>query len=240
MNPNRKTARVAGLLYVLVGITGAFGITIVPGTLIVRGDATATADRIRSSESLFRLGIASELVAAVSFIFLVLALYRLFKGVNEERASLMVTLVLVSVPISFLNVLNAIAALVFLSGPDYLVVFDRRQLDALALVFVGLHSQGNFVVAAIFWGLWLVPLGALVIGSGFAPRALGFLVILAGLAYPAASFTSLLLPQYGQLVSIVALPFEAIGELSMIAWLLITGAKAQPLDGPALQGGPRH
>ena len=117
MNPRKKIARVAGLLYVLVGITGAFGIAIV---LIVPGDATATADRIRSSESLFRLGIASELIAAVSFIFLVLALYRLFKGVSEERASLMVTLVLVSVPISFLNVLNAIAALVFFSGPDYL------------------------------------------------------------------------------------------------------------------------
>ena len=101
MNRNRETARVAGLLYGLVGVTGAFGITIVPLTLIVRGDPTATAERIRSSESLFRLGVASELIASVSFIFLVLALYRLFKGVSEERASLMVTLVLVSVPISY-------------------------------------------------------------------------------------------------------------------------------------------
>jgi len=229
VNPNRETAKAAGLLYGLVGITGAFGITIVPLTLIVRGDATTTAERIRSSEWLFRLGIASELIASVSFIFLVLALYRLFKGVSEARASLMVTLVLVSVPISFLNALNAIAALVFLSGPDYLSVFDRRQLDALALVFLGLHTSGNFLVAGIFWGLWLLPLGALVIGSGFAPRALGFLVILAGLAYVVASFTSLLLPQYAQLVSIAALPFEAVGELWMIAWLLVTGPKAQPV-----------
>ena len=230
MNPNKKTARAAGLLYGLVGITGAFAIAIVPGTLIVRGDAAATADRIRSSESLLRLGIASELLNAVSFIFLALALYRLFKGVSEERASLMVTLVLVSVPISFLNVLNSIAALVLLSGPEYLSVFDTRQLDALALVFLSLHSQG-FVVVSIFWGLWLIPLGALVIGSGFAPRVLGLLVILAGLAYVVGSFTSLLLPQSGQLVSSIAIPIEAVGELSMIAWLLITGAKAQPSTG---------
>jgi hypothetical protein len=239
MNPNTKTARVAGLLYVLLAITGAFGIVIVPLNLIVRGDATATADRIRSSEPLFRLGIASELIAATTFIFLALALWRLFKGVSEEQASLMVTLVLVSVPISFLNVLNEIAALVLLSGPDFLAVFGKPQLDALALLFLGLHSQG-FGLAAIFWGLWLLPLGVLVIGSGFAPRVLGFLVILAGIAYLADSFTSLLLPHYRPLVSIVALFFEALGELSMIGWLLITGAKAQPLDGPALLGGPRR
>jgi hypothetical protein len=151
----------------------------------------------------------------------------------------MVTLVLVSVPISFLNVLNEIAALVLLSGPDFLSVFGRPQLDALALVFLGLHSQG-FGIAAIFWGLWLLPLGALVIASGFAPRVLGFLLILAGLVYVVDSFTSLLLPQYRPLVSIVALLVEAVGELSMIGWLLITSAKAQPLDGRALEGGPRQ
>lgn len=236
MNPNKKDARVAGLLYAVLAITGAVGIAIVPVTLIVRGDATTTADRIRSSEWLFRLGIASELIAATTFIFLVLALYRLFKGVSEEQASLMVALVLVSVPISFLNVLNEIAALVLLSGPDFLSVFGKPQLDALALLFLGLHSQG-FGVAEIFWGLWLLPLGALVIGSGFAPRALGWLVILAGLGYVADSFASLHLPQYRPLVSIVATIFEAVGELSMIAWLLITGAKAQPLEGPALGSG---
>jgi hypothetical protein len=236
---SKKPARVAGLLYVLLAITGAFGIAIVPVTLIVRGDATATAERIRSSEWLFRLGIASELIAATTFIFLVLALYRLFRGVSEEQASLMVTLVLISVPISFLNVLNEIAALALLSGPDFLVVFGKPQLDALALLFLGLHSQG-FGVASIFWGLWLLPLGTLVIRSGFAPRVLGFLVILAGLAYLADSLTSLLLPQYRQLVSIAALLFEAVGELSMIAWLLVTGAKGQPSTGPALISGPRQ
>jgi hypothetical protein len=227
-DPNRRTARLAGLLYVAVAITGAVGIAIVPLTLIVRGDASATADRIRSSEWLFRLGIASELIAATTFIFLALALYRLFKGVDEGRARLMVILVLVSVPISFVNVLNEGAALVLLNGPEFLSVFGRSQLEALALLFIGLHSQG-FVVAGIFWGLWLLPLGALVIRSGFAPRAVGFLLILAGLGYLADTSMAWLLPQYRPPVSLAALSFEAVGELSMIGWLLITGARAQPL-----------
>lgn len=105
MNPNRKTARAAGLLYVLVGIIGAFGIAVVPGTLIVPGDATATADRILSAGSLLRLGIVSELVSAVSLIFLAVALYRLFTGVDQRQA-LMVILGLAAVPISFLNAIG--------------------------------------------------------------------------------------------------------------------------------------
>lgn len=220
-----SAARRAGLLYLLVAIAGAVGIALIPLLLTVRGDAAATAARIRSSEWLFRLGTASELIAATAFIFLVLALYRLFKGVNEERARLMVILVLVSVPISFANVLNETAALVLVSGPDFLSVFAKPQLEALALLFVGLHSQG-FIVAAVFWGLWLLPLGALVIRSGFAPRPIGVLLILAGIAYVIDSFTALLLPQYRPLTSIAALPFEAAGELSMVGWLLITGATA--------------
>jgi hypothetical protein len=148
----------------------------------------------------------------------------------------MVTLVLVSVPISYLNVLNELAALVLLSGPDFLSVFTRPQLDALALLFLGLHSQG-FVVASIFWGLWLLPLGALVIGSGFAPRLLGYLLILAGLAYVVDSFTSMLLPRYRPLVAVVAPLLEGVGELSMVAWLLITSANERSLDGPDRRSG---
>ena len=227
MRPNKKAARAAGLLYVLVGITGAFGIAIVPGTLIVPGDATATAARVLGSESLFRLAIASELINAVAFIFLVLALRHLFRTIHEQLASLMVTFVLVSVPISCVNVLNGLAALALLSDPAVVSAFDQHQVDALASVFLRLHSQG-FAIAAVFWGLWLVPLGLLVIRSGFAPRALGFVVILAGVAYVVASFASLLLLPYRDLVSGAAVIFEGVGEVSMILWLLIAGAKAQP------------
>src|SRR5450759_1785933 len=114
MNSTKKAARVAGLLYVLACLPAPFNLIYIPRTLIVPGDATATANNILASETLFRLGIAGELINAIGFIFVVLALHRLFQGVNKRHASLMVTLFVVSVPISFLNVLNEIAALILL------------------------------------------------------------------------------------------------------------------------------
>jgi hypothetical protein len=138
----------------------------------------------------------------------------------------MTTLLLVSIPISCLNVLNDVAALVLVSGAAFLSPFDTRQLDALAYLFLRLHGQGLFV-AAIFWGLWLFPFGMLVIRSGFIPRALGVCLFIAGLGYLASSFASLLLPQYAPLVSRVAMGLE-VGELPIVLWLLMWGAKAQP------------
>ena len=232
MNSTKKTARFAGLLYLLLAVTAPIGLIYVPNTLIVRGDAAATADRVRASEALLRIGIGSELFHQTIVIFLVLALYRLFKAVNEKQAVLLVILgALVSVPIVFLNVLNEIAALVLLSGADYLSAFDKRQLDALAYLFLRLHSQG-IVVASIFWGLWLFPFGMLVIPSGFIPRVLGVLLMIAGFAYVASSFTSLLLPRYAQLVGQFAIVLE-LGELPIIFWLLIWGAKGRPAAAPA-------
>jgi hypothetical protein len=231
MNSTKKQARVAGLLYLLASIIGFFCLAYVPGKLIVSGDATATANRIRASETLLRLGIASELIAFTIFIFVVLALYRLFKAVSEKHAVAMATLLLISIPVSLLNLLNEIAALVLVSGASFLSAFEKGQLDALAYMFLRLHGQG-FIVAQIFWGLWLFPFGILVIRSGFIPRFLGYLLFIAASGYLASSFTSLLLPSYRHLVDQFAMLLEA-GELPIIFWLLIWGAKV-PLDRPPL------
>ena len=228
----KKQARVAGWLYLLMGVTAPIGLIYVPSTLVVPGDATATADHLRASESLLRIGIASELFHQIIFIFLVLALYRLFKAVDEKQAALMVILgAVVSVPIVFLNVLNEIAALVLASGADFLSVFETRQLDALALLFLRLHGWG-LIVVSIFWGLWLFPFGILVIRSGFIPRVLGVLLMFAGFGYMVGSSTSLLLPGYAHLVGRLTMPLE-IGELPIIFWLLIWGAKEQPSASPS-------
>jgi hypothetical protein len=227
----KKQARVAGLLYFLGGLTAPFSLIYVPRALVVPGDATATANHVRASESVLRMGIASELIVAIMFIFVPLALYRLFKGVNEKHAVAMATLLLISVPISLLNVLNDIAALVLVSGASFLSVFVKSQLDALAYLFLRLHGQGLFV-SEIFWGLWLFPFGMLVIRSGFIPRVLGVLLFIAGSGYLLASLTSLLLPAYAHRVGPFALALE-IGELPIMLWLLIWGAKEQRTEAPA-------
>lgn len=225
MNSTKKQARIAGLLYLLASMPGAFCLIYIPSHFIVSGDAAATASKIAASEFVFRLGILSEVTGFIGFIFVVRALYRLFVGVNKAHASLMVTLILVSIPISLLNVLNETAALELIRGGNFLSVFDKPQRDALAMLFLHLHFDG-IIVAQVFWGLWLVPFGILVYKSGFLPRILGVLLIIACLGYLANSIVGLgLLPHVvsrtvGQLT---------ICELPIILWLLIMGAKDQPL-----------
>lgn len=227
MNSIKKTARFAGLLYLLLVLTAPIGLMYVPGKLMVQGNAAATASKILASESLFRIGIVSGLVSAVISIFLALALYRLFKGVNQQHAALMVILVLIQVPLGFLNELNQIAALVLLRGGDFLSVFDKPQRDALAMLFLHLHGQGT-IVSEIFWGLWLFPFGLLVFRSGFLPRILGVWLIINGFAYVTMSFTGLLLPPYYKMVSNITFP-ALLGEMAIMLWLVIMGAKPKPL-----------
>jgi hypothetical protein len=231
MNSTKKNARIAGWLYLICCLPAPFSLLYVPNTLIVSGNATETASRILAHETMFRLAMACELISAIAFIFALRALYFLFRDVNKRLASLMVTLFAISIPISCLNVLNDVAALVLLKGAGFLSVFTRPQLDALALVFLRMHNSG-FIVAQIFWGLWLLPFGVLVYRSGFIPRILGIWLIINGLAYPAISFTALLLPQYREIVSRVTFPL-LLGEAAMMLWLIVMGAKEQRLAGSA-------
>jgi uncharacterized protein DUF4386 len=224
-DPVKRTARLAGFLYLVSSIVGVVGLVYAPSTLIVRGDATATASHIIAAQPLFRIGLASELIGMTMFVFVALTLYRLFKGVNASLASLMVILYLLSVPISLFNVLNGTVALRFLTDAHLASVFEKAQLDGLAFVFIGLHSQG-FDLAEVFWGIWLIPFGLLVYRSGFIPRAFGILLIVACFGYLADSIlTTLLLPQYEALLSRVG-RIVAAGELPIIFWLLIWGVKA--------------
>jgi hypothetical protein len=212
-----------------MGIPAWFSLMYMPSVFMVRGDATATARNIVNGESLYRLGILSELVSQTIFLLLALVLYDLFRDTDRKQARLMVMLVGISAAFEFVNCLNLIAPLILLSGADFLSVFSKTQLDALALVFLKLRNSGLGVVSLI-WGLWLLPFGVLVLKSGFFPKVLGFLLIVAGIAYVTDSIASIMMPTPAHIISTVSLALGGIGELAIVAWMIVKGAKVEPLE----------
>lgn len=224
--PLKKTARLAGLLYLVFGLPTFFGLMYVPSRLIVHGDAATTAHNIVASEFLFRAGIVSNLIGQIGFISIPLTLYLLFKAVNNKLAWLMVALFGISIPISVLNELNQIAVLAVLHSTPYLAAFEKPQLDALVMVFLGVYNHGNFL-AQIFWGLWLLPFGILILKSDLMPRMLGVLLIVSCFSYLISTFTFLLVPAYAPVISTAAAVPAGLGEVLVVLWLLIKGVKDQ-------------
>ena len=231
MNSTKNPGRFAGLLYIFASIPGFFAMMYVPSKLIVHGNAAATANNIAAHETLFRLGIAGQLIGQAGFIFVALALYALLKGVNRGQASLMVTLVVVQIPIAFLNELNSIAALILVRGADFLSILEKPQREALAMLFLNLHFHG-LVVDEIFWGLWLVPLALLVYRSRFMPRFLGVWLALNGFAWVILSLTGVLSLQYYDKVFTYCQP-AFFGEIAFMLWLVIKGARPPALEATA-------
>jgi hypothetical protein len=228
MHPIDKAARQAGAVYLSLVLTAPFSLIYVPGKLIVRGNAAATAHNILTHQMLFRLAIVADLFTSVIFICLGMVLYRLLCRVNQAWARLMVAFVLVSAAVGFLNELNNIAALVLVSGADFLSVFEKRQLEAMAYFFIRLNGQGT-MTNEIFWGLWLFPFGLLVFRSGFLPRFLGVWLMINCFGYVALSMIALLFPPYYNTAFKMAQPV-LFGELAILLWLLIKGAKVPALE----------
>jgi hypothetical protein len=228
MTTLKRQARIAGLLYLTL-MTAPLRLVYIPSKLFVAGNASATANNIAAHETLFRLGMLSDLFTATMAIFLTLALYRLFKGVDEGLARLVVILgALMVTPIYFLNTVNDAAALLLARGPTFLSVIDKPQRDALVMVFIRMHGQG-VLANEVFWGLWLFPLGLLVYKSRFIPRALGVWLMLNCFAYLATSVTGILWPRYENTVSNWVFPVM-LGEVAIMLWLIIVGAReTQPL-----------
>jgi hypothetical protein len=227
MNPNslKKTARLAGLLYLFLVITGVYGNIFISSRFIVQGDAVTTAKNILAEEFLFRTGILNDFISNIIFVLLVLVLYRLFKPVNERQAKLMVALVIVQIPVVFFMEAFNITSLMIFKG-EILKTFELNQRQDLAMLFLKLNDYG-VVTLEVFWGLWLIPFGQLVFKSEFIPRIFGILLITAGIAYIVDSFRLILLPDYRAFVSQPTLLLVAIGEISIMLWLLIKGVKTQ-------------
>jgi len=216
--------RVAGLWYLFLVLIGPLRLIYIPKNLFVDGNAAATVNNIAAHEWLFRIGIVADLVCAVLLIFLGLALYRLFKEVNQNLAVLVV--IFGGVMPALINVVGVVsdaAALTLVRGGDYLSAFDKPQRDALAVLFLTLRDHQN-TAAEILWGVWLFPLAVLVYRSRFLPSFLGFWLAAGGFAYVLLSVTGELLPQYQDRVFIYAQP-AFIGELVLVLWLVVKGAK---------------
>lgn len=219
----KRTARLSGLLYLLLIITGVYGIFYVSTQVIVLGDTVTTAQNILSNEFLFRTGIINDIISNTIFVFLVLTLYHLFKQVNKHHAILMVVLVIVQIPVVFIMEAFNITSLMLFKG-EILKTFELSQRQDLAMLFLRINNYGTLTLE-MFWGLWLIPFGLLAYNSRFIPRIFGILLIIAGIAYMIDSSVALIFPSYRVFVNQPILLLVAIGEVSITLWLLIKGVK---------------
>jgi Domain of unknown function (DUF4386) len=228
MNSTRNPGRVAGFWYLALCLLGPLRLIYIPNKLFVTGNAAATVSNIAAHQWLFRFGIVGDLACSVILIFLTLAFYRLFKGVDQNLAVLVVIVggVMPAV-IDFVSVVDDLATLMVVRGADFLSVFDKPQRDALAMLFLTLRDRQN-TAAEILWSVWLLPLAALVYRSRFLPRFLGVWLIINGVAYLILSLTGVLFPQYQGKVFAISQP-ALFGELALMLWLVIKGARPPAL-----------
>jgi len=220
---------VAGLWYLLLVLLGPLRLIYIPSKLFVAGNTTATVSNIAAHEWLFRLGMASDLAGAVVLIFLTLAFYRLFVGVDQNLAVQVVIFggVMPSL-LYFVGVASDLGVLLVARGADFLSVFDKPQRDALAMLLLQLRGC-QITAAETLWGVWLFPLGALVYRSRFLPRFLGVWLALNGIAYVVLSFTGVLWPEWQHTVFVYSQP-AMFGEMVLMLWLVVRGARRPERD----------
>ena len=209
----RSFARLTGFMYVLLIPLGILGIMYIP-TLVVDGDLTVTVANLRDNEGMFKLSMLAALLIQLVDIILVLMLYRLFVSVNKNVAKILVLLALLGVPIALLNEVNHGAVLLILNSSDI--------SDTLVLLFLGIHHYG-VIIAGIFWGLWLFPMGYLVYKSNFMPKIIGIALMIGCFGYLADSFIYILIPNIGFQFA----TFMFVGEVMIAFWLLIMGVNEE-------------
>ncbi len=230
MDSHQKTARIAGLLYLVVVLTGIFSLAYVPSKLFLFDSAAQTTSRIIASETLFRLSIFAGIICYLAFLILPFVLYKLFQPVNKTYAGAMVILAVTSVPISLLNLNHKFAILTLINNATQLELLPEGQLQAQVLLHLHYYNSG-IQIASVFWGLWLLPLGYLILKSGILPKVLGILLMAGCFGYLVNFTGRLLYPNYSELgiSSFIAMP-ATIGEIGTCLWLLIAGAKQQQLS----------
>lgn len=227
MTSPSRLARVAGLLYLVLALGSGFA-QAVRASIIVPGDASATANGIRDSATLFRLSFVADLVGFTFFLFTAMALYLLLQHVNKLVAAAMVTLVAVSVAITSLDLVFQLAALLIATNQNHAHAFGAAGSDALVMLFADLNKCGS-LVSSMFFGLWLLPLGYLVSKSGYFPKVLGVLLAIGCFGYVVDLFLQFLAPAVSTALQPIYFPAVTIGEVSFMLWLIFMGAKVPRL-----------
>ncbi len=227
MGTRKKTARLAGGIYLALVVLGVISLLLVPSQLYVWDDPMANMANIREHESLFRMGIASGLLGFLAYLILPLILYKLLNPVNKTAAVLMVTLAVASVPITFANTGHLFEILRLISDAPYLEVYSEDQTASKIMGHLLGYNDGN-LIAQLFWGTWLFPFGYLVYRSGFLPKLLGALLMLGSLGYTLDFLARVVWPEYRELAlaGFMTLP-ASIGEIGACLWLLIMGARSE-------------
>jgi len=225
----KRLARIAGVLYLLMGIFSGFALLFVYAKVYVPGDAGKTAGNLVANAGLVRMGVVADLVQATFWIFTAFTLYQLLKHVNKSAASAMVVLAAMGAGIVMLNEVFGFEALRVATGAVNLGSLGAAGSSGLALLLVDAQHYG-LLIAQIFFGLWLVPLGYLAYKSGF-PRALGVLLIVGAACYLVDMLAAFLVPDFGKAIhSYVTIP-SAIAEVWMVVYLLVIGVNIKKSDG---------
>jgi hypothetical protein len=233
MTSPKRLARPAGLLYLAVAVFGAFAYGFVLTKVYAPGDATTTAANVLANAGLVRLGVVADLIQATVMAFLAMTLYRLLRHVNQNAASAMVILAAIATTIMCLNNVFQIAALLVATNGSYATAFGAQGANALVLLSLDMQHYG-FLIAQIFFGLWLVPMGYLAYKSEMFPKALGVVLIVAGACYLVDLLARFLVPDFGARIhTFVAVIPPTIAEVWMVLYLLVRGVRTPAPGAPA-------
>jgi hypothetical protein len=229
----KRLARIAGLLYLIVGIFGGFAVGYVRPKIYAPGDAATAAANVVANTGLIRIGVVADLLQATVLVFLGMTLYLLLKHVHKNAATAMVVLVAIATTLMCLDKVFQFAALRVATDASYAASFGAAGSNALVLLLLDIHHYG-YLIAQIFFGLWLVPLGYLAYQSGMFPKALGVVLIVAGVSYLVDLLAAFLVPDVRQQVSrFLAIP-PIIAEVWLLGYLLVKGVKVPAQDTPTV------
>ena len=231
----KRLARIAGFLYLIVGIFGGFAVGYVSPMLYVPGDAATTTRNVLANAGLVRIGVLADLLQATVFVFLGMTLYLLLRHVHKNAATAMVVIVAIAATIMCLDKVFQFAALQVAGDASYTAAFGVTGSNALVLLLLDMHNYG-YLIAQIFFGLWLVPLGFLAYKSGMFPKALGVVLVVAGISYLVDMLAAFVVPDLSkQIHGFLAIP-PTIAEIWMLGYLLVKGVKV-PAQTPTISAG---